>query len=256
MLMAITALCIGLACYVPQRRWVVVAEVNVPERPANVTYLSTEAYFHKGVGRSYPQQLADWEFDNDGGLPPPPPPKLFDRDRFRSDMESMLVSERVISDALFDPRLIGSTFLSQQPTPVEWLKENLVAEYNPTRGNFEIRLEVRHRDGEQLRPIVDAIADAAVARARDQDDADRRRSAENLDTHLGCISRQLDNFEGDLEFKMPSTRALLLRIHGDRLDQLRLLARDTEKRLQALLSTQSQSIYIRRVGSVKVNWNW
>lgn len=253
LLIAMALLCVTLAIYVPQRRWVATAQIDVKERPGNVTYTANKpALLDKGD--PYTQELNAWEAADDGSLPPPPKVVPFDRKEFREGFNRFVKSTALARSALSDPRLATNRFLLQRPNPVEWLQENLSADYVPKTGTFEIRLEKRLRSGDDLKAIVDVVADLAVVEAIHHDALERRFNAEHLRNHLTKIWEDIAKAQGGNAILTPNARKRLMEKNATRIEQLQQLANESGKRIRILESNQSRPISIQRVGPTELRW--
>ncbi len=253
LLIAMALLCVTLAIYVPQRRWVATAQINVKERPGNVTYTANKpALLDKGD--PYTQELNAWEAADDGSLPPPPKVVPFDRKEFREGFNRFVKSTALARSALSDPRLSTNRFLLQRADPLEWLQENLSAEFLPGQGTFEIRLEHRLRSGDDLKAIVDVVADLAVVEAIRRDASDQEHSLSLLHVHLDKTSDEFARVRRHSSILTPTAKKNFMKENAEYMQKLGQLAGDTRKRITKFNAKQSKPIDIKRVGPTELRW--
>jgi hypothetical protein len=105
-------------------------------------------------------------------------------------MVAMVASPAVLSTALQNPSLQG-TFLVNEPTPREWLEENLTVEFHGESELLEISLRGPEEAANDLKSIVDAVTQAFMDEVVMKDRFERSKDLASLEHTYAEYQMQL-----------------------------------------------------------------
>jgi hypothetical protein len=259
-LFVVTAvLCGGLAFYVPQRGWMITAQIHVKERPGYVAYVNdylARASTTSLAAVQITRTLTATSDDVVDARPTSPTVRRFNRDTFRKEFANWVTSDDVLHSAMLDPRLASNSFLLRQENPVDWLREHVVTRYQANSGNFEICLEHRNRWSKSLEVIVDAIATAAVHEAFYRDYMERTASRIALESYSQAVRDEIEAIDSRQSILAPTAKARFLADHKAHLQYLWQEDAAATRRIERFDASQPKPIEVKRVGPTLVEWTW